>query len=81
MPGLNMNMGLGAAGTYSGPTFGGDGAASVPASGGYPDTAAGRAMTFSPSGIRGGTNPTVHALSFGVLCFAALIFLGWALPR
>jgi hypothetical protein len=84
MPGLNLNMGLGGSGGYSGPVFGSDGgAAAVPASGGYPDTGAGRAMTFGPGSAGSGAagHPTVHALSFGVLCFAALVFMAWALPR
>lgn len=83
MPGLQMAMGLGGnagAGGYSGPVFG---AADVPTSGGYPDTAPSRAMTFGPGSTGGGgAQPaTIHALSFGVLCFAGLLFLGWALPR
>jgi len=83
MSGLNMSMGLGAgAGTYAGPVFGTDGGAAVPASGGYADTGSGRAMTFGPTGATAGAPAqTVHALAFGVFCFAALIFLGWALPR
>lgn len=85
MPGLNLSMGLGGSGGYAGPVFGSDGgAAAVPASGGYPDTAPGRAMTFGPGGVsRGGgtATPTLHALSFGVVCFAVLVFMAWALPR
>lgn len=83
--GLQMRMGLGGqagAGTYMGPVFGTDGGAAVPVTGGYADTGPGRAMTFGPSGTTGGAAaPTVHALAFGVFCFAALVFLGWALPR
>lgn len=86
MSGLQLNMGLGGAtgaGTYAGPVFGSDGgAASVPASGGYPDTGPGRAMTFGPGASPGSArNPTLHAFALGVGCFAALIFIGWALPR
>jgi hypothetical protein len=87
MPGLNLNMGAfgaGGAGSYAGPVYGSDGgAASVPYSTGYGDTGAGSALTFGPGSVTGpgGSNPTAHALAFGVFCFAALIFLGWALPR
>lgn len=81
MSGLYMGMGLGSAEAYSGPVYGSDGAASVPASGGYPDTGPGRAMTFGPGRVSGGGNPTAHAFAFGVFCFAALIFMAWALPR
>jgi hypothetical protein len=82
VPGITMNMGLGSAGTYSGPVFGGDGPSGVPATGGYADTGAGRALMFGPGQVSGGgPNPTAHAFAFGVACFAALIFLAWALPR
>jgi hypothetical protein len=81
MAGLVMNMGLGGGASYSGPVFGSDGGAAVPATVGYPDTAPGRAMTFGPGGVSGGSTPTVHALAFGVVCFAALVFIGWVLPR
>jgi hypothetical protein len=79
--GMQMNMGLGGAGVYSGPVYGGDGPAVVPATRGYPDTAA-SAMTYGP-GQAGppARNPQGHALVFGLACFAALIIMGWALPR
>lgn len=77
-----MNMGLGAgAGGYQGPVYGSDGPAAVPAPVGYADTRPGSAMTFGPGGVSGGRNPTVHALAFGVFCFAALVFMAWALPK
>ena len=83
--GIQMAMGLGGpagGGSYQGPVFGTDGGAAVPATGGYADTGIGRAMTFGPGGTTTpGAGATVHALAFGVFCFAALIFLGWALPR
>jgi hypothetical protein len=80
--GLQMSMGLGGnAGTYAGPVFGSDGPAAVPSTGGYADTRGGSAMTFGPGGAGGERNPAVHALGFGVVCFAVLIFMAWALPR
>lgn len=84
MAGLSLNMGLGGGAGYSGPVFGSDGPAAVPASGGYGDTGAGRAMTFGPGHVTGGAaggGRTVHALSFGVVCFGLLLFMAWALPR
>jgi hypothetical protein len=77
---LNMNMGLGGQGGYQGPVFGS--AASVQASGGYPDTGPGRAMTFGPGGMGGGGGGSpVHALAFGVLCVVGLVLLACTLPR
>lgn len=81
MAGMYMSMGLGGAGAYSGPVYGADGPAAVPASGGYPDTAAGTMMAFGPGGAARPRDPGVHSLTFGVVCFAALIFFAWALPR
>lgn len=89
MPGLKMNMGLGGqagGGAYLGPVFGSDGGAAVAGSGGYGDTGRGTiaGLAFGPSGVTGGAGGGGvhgHALVFGVVCFTALLFLAWALPR
>lgn len=82
MPGLNMQMGLGSSGSYSGPVFGADGPAAVPATTGYGDTSAPALMSFGPSGgISAADRSGAHGLAFGVLCFGLLIFMAWALPR
>lgn len=81
MAGLNLNMGLG--GSYAGPVYGSDGPSAVPEAQGYPDTGNNAMLRFGPSGVSGGEGAgrAAHSLTFGLLCFAALIFVAWALPR
>ena len=81
MAGLNLNMGLGAGGAYSGPIYGADSPYAVPASQGYADTSS-AALLFGPGVVSGGgRDPGAHAFVFGLGCFAVLIFFAWALPR
>lgn len=82
MAGLNLNMGLGTAGSYRGPVYGSDGPSAVPAAQGYPDTG-NAALMFGPGTVSGGgsRNPAGHGLVFGLLCLAGLIVIAWALPR
>lgn len=83
MAGLNLNMGLGAGGSYAGPVYGAEGPSGVPASMGYPDTSNSALLEFGPGGYAGGgsRNPAAHSLMFGLACFAGLIILAWVLPR
>lgn len=81
-----LDMGLGAqsgASMYAGPAY--SSPASVAGSGGYGDTGRGSitGLAFGPQGVTGGgaADPGKHALVFGILCFAGLLFMAWTLPR